>query len=134
MTHEGAKNAATQAKSRWNDRNYTQVKAHVDPDVASDFKKACAANGVSMASALTQLMAEYRGTVKKRKPSPDYSTRRQRRAAVNRFVQQLELIMAAEERVRDNTPENLQGAATYEETGEIASMLEAAIDSLNSIY
>ena len=115
-------------------KNYTQIKAYVDPEVASAFKTACATSGVSMASMLSQFMTDYSSAAKKRKPSPDYSTRRQRRAAVQHFAQQLELIRAAEENVRDNTPENLQGSVVYEKADEFASLLDGAIDLLNSVY
>ena len=79
-------------------------------------------------------MVDYSSTAKKRKAAQDYTTRRQRRAAVQHFAQQLELIKDAEERVRDNTPQNLQGSIVYEKAEEYVSLLEEAVDQLNSIY
>jgi len=134
MTLDKKPNAATQAKQRWNSKNYTQVKAHVDPDLASSFKKACVTNGVSIASILAQFMAEYSKSSVKHKPTPDYSTRRKRRAAVCCFAQQLELVRDAEEQCRDNTPENLQGSVVFEMADGYVSSLDEAIDILNSIY
>jgi DNA primase len=127
-------NAATQAKKRWNAKNYTQVKAHIDPEVASAFKAACAASGTSMAAAITQFMSEYSRSAKKHTSAPDYSTRRKRRAAVSLFAQELENIKDAEELCRDNTPENLQGSVVYETADEYVSLLEEAVELLSAIY
>jgi hypothetical protein len=79
-------------------------------------------------------MVDYSNTTPKRKATQDYSTRRQRRASVRHFAQQLELIKDAEEHVRDNTPENLQGSIVYEKAEEFVSLLEDAVEQLNSIY
>jgi Cft2 family RNA processing exonuclease len=38
MKNYSKSNPATQAKKRWNAENYTQIKVHVDPKVASAFK------------------------------------------------------------------------------------------------
>ena len=127
-------NPATEAKKRWNEKNYTQIKAHIDPELASVFKAACSRTGVSMASVLTQFMSEYSKSAKKRKLAPDYSTRRQRRAAVKSFTQQLEMIKDAEEQCRDNTPENLQGSIVYETADEYVSQLEEVIELMDAIY
>jgi len=126
--------AATQAKKRWNAAHYTQVKVSVVPEVASAFKSACAAANVSMAGKLTQLMAEYSNTMITRKSKPDYSTRRQRRAAVHSIMQQLEQIKDAEESYRDNIPENLQGSAVFDLADQCASLMDEAIDLLDGIY
>ena len=135
MMSNGSKpNAATQAKKRWNEKNYTQVKAHINPDVAASFKSACAASGASMASVLSRLMAEYGKAAKKHSQEQEYTTRGKRRAAVRFFEQQLEKIVAAEEQCRDNTPENMQGSIVYEKADEYVSQLEEAIELLAAIY
>jgi hypothetical protein len=133
MTYDKS-NAATQAKKRWNASHYTQIKVSVDPDAAAAFKTACAATGISMAAVLTEFMMKYSDVAKKRKPAPDYSTRRIRRAAVSSIVRQTEQIMAAEERYRDNIPENLQGSVVFEKADECVSLLEEAIELLGSVY
>jgi len=46
-------------KDRWNASHYTQIKVSVNPDTATAFKEACAVNGVSMASILSEFMDEY---------------------------------------------------------------------------
>jgi hypothetical protein len=135
MTSGQKTNSATQAKKRWNVKHYTQVKVSVDPETASAFKKACAASNVSMARELTRFMAGYGNTeTKQHKAPPDYSTRRRRRAAVSSLMKQLELIMDAEERYRDNIPENLQGSVVFERADECVSLLEEAIELMGSVY
>jgi hypothetical protein len=134
MTPDIMPNAATQAKKRWNERHYTQIKVSVDPDVAVAFKMACAASNISMAAVFTQFMTEYSNAAKKHKPAPDYSTRRVRRAAMARIVRQMEQIMAAEERYKDNIPENLRGSVVFDKADECVSLLEEALELLGSIY
>ncbi|MDR2614954.1 MAG: hypothetical protein LBC28_00075, partial [Oscillospiraceae bacterium] len=58
---------------------------------------------------------------------------RKRRSAVKRIILELEQIKAAEERLVDNAPENLQDAPVYEIAGEYIDALEDAIASLLSM-
>jgi len=127
-------NAATQTKQRWNDKNYTQVKVSVKPDIASAFKEACTATNVSMASELSKFMAEYSNFAASSKASFDLSTRQKRRTALKALVLQLEQLMAAEQRCRDNIPSNLQGSVVYDTADQYVSSLEEAIELLNGIY
>ena len=110
------------------------MKVSVSPDVASAFKSACMAANVSMAGKLSQFMADYGNTVVNRRPLSDYSTRRRCRTAVRSLIQQLEQIKAAEERCRDNTPENLQGSHVFESADQYVTLLDEVIDLLSSIY
>jgi len=126
--------AATQAKKRWNNKKYTQVKVSIDPKLASAFKETCASSGISMAKKLSQFMSEYTNTSKKIGRSPDYATKRKRRAALKTIVAQLERIKAAEEQSRDAIPENLQGSEIYENSDECVSSLDDAIELLIAIY
>ena len=126
--------AATQAKKRWNKEHYTAIKVSASPDLAAAFKAACAAADVSMNGMLTQFMVEYSNVAMKQKSKTDYSTRRQRRAALKRCVLQLEQIRDAEELCRDNTPVNLQGSSVYEKADEYVSMLNDALELLESVY
>lgn len=126
--------AANQAKTRWNANNYTQVKAHVNPEIAAEFKAACAVSGVSMAEKLSQLMLEYSGMKAKGKTQKSYATKRQRRAAMKLIISQLEDIMNAEENSRDNIPETFHGTEAYETAERCASQLEEALELLDSIY
>jgi len=111
-----------------------QIKISVPADVASDFKAACAASTVSMASMLKQFMIDYsKTTIAKRKPLPEYSTKRQRRTAIHQSIRQLEQIKDCEEQYRERIPENLQNSAAFDNAGEFISCLEIAIDALESI-
>jgi len=112
---------------------YKQLKVSVNPSLVSAFKTTCAASQVSMATVLTKLMADYCNTAVSRKPSPDYTTRRRRREAVQAIVRQLEQIKTCEEEYRDRIPENLQGSSVYERADELVSLLEEAIDLLSSV-
>ena len=113
---------------------YTQIKVSVAPGIASAFKEACFASNVSMAAVLTEFMASYSKCPAKPKALPDYSTRRRRRAAIKEIIAQLELMKAWEEKVLDNTPENLQGSGVYDATEEAVSSLEEAIDILAEFW
>ena len=79
-------------------------------------------------------MADYSKTAHtRRKPSPDYSTKRQRRAAIHKFNRHLEQIRDCEERYRDRIPENLQSSAAFDSAEEFISSLETAIEALDYI-
>ena len=109
----------------------TQVKVSVDPEIASAFKKACAAAKVSMAAELSRFMDDYANGSVKRKAAPNYSTRRSRRTVIKAMLKELEQIRVCEERVRDNTPDNLQYSSAYEATEATISALDEAIDALS---
>jgi hypothetical protein len=126
--------AANQAKTRWNATNYTQVKAHVNPQIAAEFKAACMASGVSMAEKLSQLMSEYAGMKAKGKTQKSYAAKRQRRTAMKLIISQLEEIKNAEENSRDNVPESFHGTEAYETAERCVSLLEEALELLESIY
>ena len=111
-------------------RPIVQIKISVDTEIAVAFKAACAASNVSMTAELSRFMGDYANRSVKRKAAPNYSTRRHRRTAINAMIKELVLIRACEEKIRDNTPENLQGSSSYEATEEAISTLDEAIDVL----
>jgi hypothetical protein len=114
--------------------NCKQVKVSVSPALASAFKEACAVANDSMASKLTKFMADFaQTTLSKQRSPPDYSTRRQRRAAIQKMTRQLERIRDCEEQYRDRIPENLQGSSIFDKAEEFLSILDEAIDILDSI-
>jgi len=117
-------------------RNLTQVKVSVDQEIASAFKRACAASNVSMAAELSRFMADYaNGSVKpQRKAAPNYSERRYRRATLKSFIKEMELIKACEELVLENTPDNLRCSTGYEATEEAIASIEEAIDALAAFW
>lgn len=127
------------ARSQWNAENYKQVKVYVSPDIAADFKAACAARGESMAAVLSRAMLDYCGKDTVRKPKakaadPDYSTRGKRRAALRRHAEQVEAIRDAEETYRDNIPELLQGGQRYDDACQTLDALDEAVDALSRAF
>jgi len=114
--------------------NRKQVKISIDSSIAASFKKACAAENASMASTLSRFMAGYANAAfEKRMPSPTYSTRRQRRTAIAKLARQLEQIRECEDEYRGRIPENLQGSCAYDSAEEFISLVDEAIDALDSI-
>jgi len=127
-------NASGQAQHNRGGRRLKQVKVSVAADVAAAFKGACAASNVSMASELSKFMAGYsKAAPAKRKPPQDYSTKRQRRAAVRKVALALEQVRDCEERYLERIPENLRNSAAFDNAEEFISYLDTAIDSLESI-
>jgi hypothetical protein len=112
----------------------TQVKVTVDSELAATFKTACIAADASMASVLAGYMAAYSQTKIETDASSGIATRRQRRAVMKRLITQLEMIKAAEERYRDNIPENLKGSSVYDRADESVSVMEEAAELLSSVY
>jgi hypothetical protein len=127
--------ASTRAKTKWNSENYKQVKVSIDPEIASAFKSACEAAGVSMAGELSRFMEEYCGLSRKRSTVMlDVSTRSKRRKVVAEALSNMEMVRDAESACHDNVPENLRGAAAYEVAEEIISTMDEVIDLLGNIY
>jgi hypothetical protein len=117
-----------------NVKKYTQVKVSVESAVATAFKNACTFSNISMASLLSQFMADYASTtLSKRKTLPDYSTRRKRRSAISRVKGELGQIRDCETDYRNRIPENLQSSSVYDRAEEFISYLDDAIEALDSI-
>ena len=108
-----------------------QVKVSVSQDIADAFKKMCVAKNVSMASVITEFMADFSKTAANKNESKDYATRRKRRIALNAVINQLEQIKNREEQYRDNIPENLQGSVVFETAEQCISYLDEAIEILS---
>ena len=126
---------STQSKQQWNDAHYTQVKISVKPDLAAAFKATCSVANVSMAHMLSRFMAEFCDfEVINDKPLIDVSTRGKRRKIIHSIVQQVECVKVAEETYRDNIPANLQSSIVFDNADQCVSLLEEAIDLLNSAY
>ena len=128
--------AVSKTTAKWVAAKYKQVKVAVNPDIAAAFKIACEAGGVSMASELAQFMTEYCKAPKKRArvPQEDISTRRKRRKLVCDTIRRMERIRDAEICYMESIPENLRGASMYESTEESISVMDEAIELLESIY
>jgi hypothetical protein len=138
IVHKG-QSAANRAKSRWNAANYVQVKANVQPGIATAFKTACATAGVSMAGELARFMTEYATLAEVPKPakraaSPGVLTKKKRSDAVSELICKLVQVREAEEEAMENTPENLRGSANFEASEERIPLMDEAIEILGSLY
>jgi hypothetical protein len=134
--------ASNKAKTKWNASHYAQIKVSVRPEVASAFKAACDAAGISMASALSAMMTEYAGVAdtnqdidRKTTSAVDpVSTMNKRRKTARAVTHLLEQVRDAEERFIGNAPENLKSAPIYEIAEQYVSVLEDVIEQLGEIY
>ena len=113
--------------------NYSQVKVSVPSQLASAFKSSCLNSGVSMASVLSQYMANYSATSHKNASASSLSTKRQRRVAIAKVILQLQQILRSEESYRDRIPENLQSSSVFDAADHWVSVLEDVINSLASL-
>ena len=116
-------------------KRYTQIKVSIPFETAATFKEACAASDITMTCAISQFMDKFNGAANvKGDYTPDLSTRRQRRTAVNSLIRQLERVKINEEQYLDNIPENFQSSTAYENAEQCVSVLLEAIELLESAY
>jgi hypothetical protein len=114
---------------------YTQVKISIRPELAAAFKTACAANNESMTGVISGFMETYSSANAVTKGYlPNFSTKRQRRAAVRRILAQLELIRDNEENYIGNIPDNLQTSEVYLFAEYCVDLLDEAIEALETAY
>jgi hypothetical protein len=126
---------SNKAKQSWNAAHYAQVKVSVSPDIAATFKAACAAHGNSQAHVLSKFMVEYsQASFKKVEPVDSLNSRKKRRVAIKEIAARLAEVLAAEERYRDNVPENLEGSKWHEASEESIAILEEIIERLFDVY
>jgi hypothetical protein len=119
---------SNQAKQRWNNTHYTQVKVSVQPEIATEFKRKCQTKGVSMASEISRFMS-------RENKKPDIcSTRKRRRKALFLAIAQLEEIRDAEKQYWDNIPINLQNGPAYQAAEQAYTALEEAVEILYQAY
>ena len=129
--------AANKAKTKWNSENYTQVKAYVNPRVASAFKTACAVADVSVNSVLSQFMADYcsvQTEIKPEKAADFISTNRKRRKKHEELIQQLIQLRDAQEYANCSVHENLRNTENFEAATERVSKMDEAIGILEDVY
>jgi hypothetical protein len=113
----------------------SQVKVTVKTETSAAFKAACAANGVSMASAMANFMESYGGlNAPKNGYSPNLSTKRQRRAAARKILTELARIRENEETYIGNIPANLQSSEAHEAAENCVALVEEAIEALEAAY
>jgi hypothetical protein len=123
-------------KQRWNEKNYTQVKAWVPQEIAAGFKAECKAANISMASELTRFMSSGasppRGVGKGRPLA--IITRPQRRKAVEAIIQELQDILEAENGYIDHMPPGVSESARRDAADEAVEALEEALEALGRAY
>jgi hypothetical protein len=126
---------SNEAKQRWNDRHYTQLKVSVSPELAAAFKAKCIGEGVSMASEITRFMTAKTSGGRPLAPSSlPYETRQKRRKAISKMILALEDIMACEQGYLDRIPANLQTSSLYDAAVETVEVLVDALDKLSEAY
>jgi len=113
--------------------SYAQVKVSVRPEVAEAFKSACGKAGLSMASEMSRFMSAYPAAATK-PATVKIGTRQERRKAVRTITAALEAIHTAEERYRDNIPDNLQSGQAYENADNTVDRLQEAISALAEAF
>jgi hypothetical protein len=125
---------ATKAKQRWNKEHYVQIKVCVKPEVAREFKRSCASEGVSMAGRISALMAANHASPAVPRPDDGFSTRKKRRKKLALAISLLESIREAEDEYMERIPTNLKGSMAAETAASALSALDDAIFSLESVY
>ena len=108
----------------------------MDPDIASVFKRKCKSVGVSIASVLSQFMADYsKSTVKRKAPLvEDSSIKKKRRLLIDHAARLVEAARYGEEIARDNTPKNLQSTERCTASEDSISKMDEIIDLLYEVY
>jgi hypothetical protein len=110
-------------------KTMTQVKFTIEADIVAAFKARCAAEGISMTSAIQKGM-DTRTTV--RGVEIFTSTRPHRRKAVQNIIASLNGIMDSESEYRDSIPE--QFAQRIENAEHACEMIAEAINCLEEAF
>jgi hypothetical protein len=119
---------SNEARQRWNNSHYTQVKISVRPEIAAKFKAKCQAKGVSLASEISRFMSG------ENKKSDTCGARQRRRKALVSVIAQLEEICYAEKEYWDNIPVNPRNGERYEEAEQAYTAMEEALSLLYQAY
>ena len=112
---------------------YRQVKITIESKLAEAFKVACIASNESMTGVLVAHMAKYSKATQEKKAKSSLSTKRQRRATIEKIVQKLEQVKKCEEEYKERIPENLQTSSVYEVAEQWIEILDEAIELLDSM-
>ena len=111
-----------------------QIKVSIDADLALAFKNACIKRDLSMASVLTSFMSSYVKASLSKPHTPDYTTRRKRKAALLTIGEELQKIKDYEEDYRERIPDNLRASMTYERAEALVTLLDEIIDLLAEVW
>jgi hypothetical protein len=130
--------ASTKAKRKWNSEHYTNVTVAMDPELADKLKENCREQGISVTSAITELVAKYLDAgvpppkEKLRKKAPD--NRGQRKKDIRKYIAAIEDICDGEETYLNNIPDNLRGSIRHENAENSVEHLQLAISELKDVY
>ena len=134
---------ASYVKDKYNAKTYDRYTFYMRKDeplndrLQADKQKKLISQAIKDALSLHYLGEEKQivnTRLKTSKPTPNYTTKRQRRAAMKRITEQLQLIKAAEEQSRDNIPESFHSSPAYEAAEECINVLDEALELLASAY
>ena len=127
--------SSNSAKTKWNAANYTQIKAYINPELASKFKSICKAAGVSVNSVLTQFIANHCAEQTHKKVTADpLSTKKKRRNKLHHLIDELKQIRDTQQNANDNVPDNFRDSEAFEVSEESVEKLDEAIEILEGIY
>ena len=107
----------------------TQVKFTIEDDIVRAFRSRCAAEGISMTSAVRDWMKTSRPV---KSPKFDATTRPHRRKAVREIIGLLNVIADKEAEYRDNIPDQFE--QRYDDADQACNMLAEAISSLEEAF
>jgi len=134
---------ASYVKDKYNAKTYDRYTFYMRKDeplndrLQADKQKKLISQAIKDALSLHYLGEEKQivnTRLKTSKPTPNYTTKRQRRAAMKRIIEQLQLIRAAEEQSRDNIPESFHSSPAYEVAEECINVLDEVLELLASAY
>ena len=134
---------ASYVKDKYNAKTYNRYTFYVRKDeplndrLQSDKQNKQISQAIKDALSMYYLREEKQVVntrLKTNKQTPNYRTKRQRRAAIRRIIGQLQLIKAAEEQSRDNTPESFHSSLAYEAAEECINTLDEVLELLAFAY
>jgi hypothetical protein len=117
-----------------NNSELKQVKISVDAKIAEAFKTSCLAADVSMSSILSIYMNKYsKASTEKKSAIKNLGTKRQRRTAIDKIIQQLVSVRNSEEDYQGRIPDNLRTSDRFESAETWISTLDEVIDLLGGL-
>lgn len=126
---------SSEAKQRWNEKHYSQVKIMVSPELAKAFKTACAEAGQTMNGTLVRYMeSSVCKETTKSMPTSRITTKSQRRKSLRLLLDNLCELRDAEYRYKENIPENLHNSRRFEQSEESIEKLDEAIMLLEDAF
>jgi hypothetical protein len=129
--------SSSEARRKWNEAHYAQIKVSVDKSLAASFKAGCAARGETVAGVLAAFMRSRVGVSAGGPCLPADSapsTRGKRRGRAGAILAELERIFDDEEVYLDNIPENMRGGQRADAAAHSLAMLADAIEALRDAY